>query len=183
MMKKRAASSMLVMFVAVSIASICQELVPPIRAGNVKAPFLLAVVSYYGMRREVGYAVIAAVWCAVVNDGLGMMPWGVSLLSFGAFTALCRLVFRRQMADSTFPCMIAAVAGGVLTDILQYAALRASGLYDAVPFHFLLLRLAVMAAAAFLVTGVVAGFVRYLDYTSSNAGFENDGDTFSWDSI
>jgi len=40
-----------------------------------------------------------------------------------------------------------------------------------------------MAAAAFLVTGVVAGFVRYLDYTSSNAGFENDGDTFSWDSI
>ncbi len=183
MMKRRIASSMLVMFVAVSAASICQELVPPIPAGNVKAPFLIGVLAYYAMRREIGYAVAASVWCAMMNDGLGMMPWGVSLLSFAAFVALCRLVFRRQMAESTFSCMISAVAGGMLTDVLQYAALLASGVYEAVPFHFLLMRLAVMAAAAFVVTGIVAGFARYLDYTSSNAGFENDGDTFSWDSI
>ena len=179
-MKARLAKSVLVMVVAVVIAAILQELVPAFSAAHVKVPCLLGVAVYYAMCREPGYGVMAAVWCGVLQDGLGNIPYGVSLISFCVISLLCILVLRRQLPENTVSCMIVGMAGGFMTQVLQYAALVWSGQYAVLPFLFLMLRAAAVAAVSGLTAGIVALIVRHMDCVSGNAGFENEGDSFSW---
>ncbi|NLB68686.1 MAG: hypothetical protein GX804_03235 [Lentisphaerae bacterium] len=182
-MKRLIRTSLLVMFIAVSLAAAFQEVLPPIPVGNVKLPFLLGVVAYYSMRRELSYAIIATVWCGIVHDGLGRMPWSVSLLAFSIFTIFCRLVLRRQMPDSTLTCMVAAMAGAILNDFLQYGVLLGAGQYARVTIHFIFIRTIITVVAAFVATGIVASFTRRLDYMASNVGFEDNDNAFGWNSI
>lgn len=179
-MKARMAKSVLVMFVAVVMAAILQELVPAFSSAHVKVPCLFGVAVYYAMCREPVYGVAASVWCGVLQDGLGNIPYGVSLVSFSVIALSCIMVLRRQLSENTVSCMIVGMAGGLLTQVLQYAALAGSGQYAVLPFLFLMLRAAAVAAVSGLTAGVVAVVVRHMDCISGNAGFENEGDSFSW---
>jgi len=179
-MKARLAKTILAMFVAVVMAAILQELVPAFSAAHVKLPCLLGVAVYYSMCREPVYGVTAAVVCGVLQDGLGNIPYGVSLISFCVTSLLCILVLRRQLPENTVSCMIVGMAGGLLTQVLQYAALVWSGQYAVLPFLFLMLRAAAVAVVSGLTAGVMAVFARHMDCISGNAGLENDGDSFSW---
>lgn len=181
-MNMRFARSMLVMFVVVTLAGALQDIVPPLPPANVKAPFLLGVVAYYGMRRELRYGVLAAVWCGLLLDGMSALPWGASLLSFGVYLAACHLLFRPQMSDGALSCMVTAVAGGLLADATSYAALIGSGRYAPLPFSFLAIRVLSTGVASFVAAGAVAGFARHLDCMSSNAGFEREDEAFGWNS-
>ena len=70
-MRIRVLKSLLVMFVAVTLAAVLQELVPPVLGAGVKLPFLLSVCVYYAVRREPGYGFAAAVWAGTWNFILG----------------------------------------------------------------------------------------------------------------
>jgi len=171
---------MLVMFVAVTLASVLQELVPPVSPFSVKAPWLLAVCVYYAVRREWMWSVAGAVWCGVMQDGLGGIPYGVSLFVFCLIVCVCVFFVRKQMPDNTVTCMIVSVAGGVIVETSQYVMLLVSGEYVALPSIYLLGRVMVFVALCLPVAGVVAGVVRLMDVVSGNAGFENENETFGW---
>ena len=179
-MNIRIAKSLLVMFVAVTLAAVLQELLPPVPAGDVKLPFLFAVCVYYAVRREPGYGFTAALWCGVLQDGLDSVPYGVSALSFCLITALCVVLVKKQMSDNTVSCVIVAVAGGVLIEALQYGALVGSGQYTAVSGSFLVVRFLVFVAVTIPVSALVAGLVRLMDTISANVGQENDNETVGW---
>ena len=179
-MKLRIAKSLLVMFVAVTLAAVLQELLPPVPAGDVKLPFLFAVCVYYAVRREPGYGLAAAVWCGVIQDGLDSVPYGVSALSFCLITALCVVLVKKQMPDDMVSCVIVAVVGGVLIEALQYGALVGSGHFMVVPGSFLMVRLLVFIAVSIPVSALVAGLVRVMDSISANVGMENDNETLGW---
>lgn len=180
MIKARMAKSLLVMFVAVVMAAILQELVPPFTAAHVKAPCLLGVAVYYAMCREPLYGVAACAWCGVLQDGLGNVPYGVSLVSFSLVAISCIMVLRHQLSENAGSCLIVGMAGGLLTQVLQYAALAGSGQYAGLPFLFLMARMAAAAAASGLTAGVAAVVVRRMDVVTGNTGLENVGDSFSW---
>ena len=179
-MKERLFSSLLVMFVAVVLAAILQELIPPLTPLHLKVPALLGVCVYYSLCRGAGYGFASAVWCGLVQDGLGNHSFGISLLVFCAVAALCSILLKRQLPNNTVSCMLVAMVGGFLTEALQYAALIGSGQYLSLPFLFVLMRLTGFVVIAGLTAGVVSGFVRFLDYVSANAGIENDGESFGW---
>lgn len=181
-MSLRVAKSMLVMFVAVTLAVVLQELVPPLSIANIKLPCLLSVCVYYAVRREPGYGFVAALWCGVMQDGLDSIPYGVSALSFCLITVLCMVLVKKQMPDNTVSCVLVAVAGGTLIEMLQYGALVWSGHYETLPGSFLILRLLVFVVVTFPVAAIVAGLVRQMDTLSANAGFENDNGTLGWNS-
>ena len=95
-MKPRIRTSLLVMFVGVTLAAIAQEHCPPLTFLRLKPPLLLGVAAYYAMRRETGWAVAAAVWCGLLEDALGFVPCGVSPLAFGACLLAARFAVRPQ---------------------------------------------------------------------------------------
>lgn len=179
-MKRRIARSMLVMFVAVTLASVLQELVPPVPPFSVKAPWLLAVCVYYAVRREWVWSVTAAVWCGMMQDGLGGIPYGISLVVFCLIACLCVFFVKKQMPDNTVTCMIVSVAGGIIVESCQYVMLLMSGAYVALPTVYLLGRLLIFIVLCLPVAAVVAGIVRLLDVVSGNVGFENENKTFGW---
>jgi len=179
-MSLRMMRSMLVMFVAVTLAAVLQELVPPVPMANVKLPCLLGVCTYYAVRREPGYGFGAALWCGVMQDGLDSIPYGVSAFSFCLITALCVVLVKKQMPDNTVSCVLVAVAGGVLIEVLQYTALVWSGHYETLPGSFLVIRLLIFVAVTIPVTAIVAGLVRLMDTISAIVGLENDNGTLGW---
>lgn len=181
-MSMRLLKSLLVMFVAVTLAAVLQELVPPVPMANVKFPCLLSVCVYYAVRREPGYGFTAALWCGVMQDGLDDIPYGISALSFCLIAILCVILVKKQMPDNTVSCVLVAVGGGVLIEALQYGALLWSGHYEALPRNFLMIRLLVFVAVSIPVAALVAGVVRLMDILSANAGFENDNGTLGWNS-
>lgn len=169
-MKQRIARSVLVMFVAVTVASVLQELVPPVSLFSIKVPWLLAVCVYYSVRREWTWAIVAAVWCGVMQDGLGGIPYGVSLFAFCAIACFCVFFVKKQMPDNTITCVIVSVGGGIVVETLQYVMLLVSGQYAALPSAYLLARLLIFVVLCLPVAGVVAGVVRLMDVVSGKFG-------------
>ena len=111
-MKGRAWSTLLVMFVGVVLAAALQEFCAPVGALRLKPPLLLGVAVYYAMRREAGWGLLAAVWCGVLEDGLGPVPGGASLLAFAGVWALCVHVVRPQVEEGAPSCAAASVSFG-----------------------------------------------------------------------
>ncbi len=179
-MNKRAAMTALVMAVAVVMAAAVQALCPPVPGVHLKAPFLLGVPVYYAMRRGAWPALVSAVWCGALDDGLGNLPWGVSFAAFPLIAALCLVALRRQLSESLAACMVAAAAGGVLLQALQAAALAFDGRHAMPPFLFVAARLVAAAAVSGLAGGAVAAMVRHWDASCGNAGIVNEGDTYGW---
>ena len=170
----------LVMAVAVVLTTAAQAVCPPVAALHVKAPFLLGVPVYYAMRRGAGPAMVSAVWCGVLDDGIGNLPYGVSFVAFPAIAALCLGVLRKQLSESIVSCMVAAAIGGALLQALQGAALAFDGRYAAPPLLFMAGRVVLAAGVSGAAGVVVAALARHWDVSCGNAGILNEGDTYSW---
>ena len=179
-MKAKTCETALVMAVAVVLATAAQACCPPVPVLHVKVPFLLGVPVYYAMRRGAWPAMVSAVWCGIVDDGLGNLPYGVSFAAFPAVAALCLWVLRKQLSERVVSCMVAAAAGGALLQALQGAALAFDGRYAPPPLLFMAARLVLAAVVSGIAGGAVAALVRHWDASCGNAGLVNEGDTYSW---
>lgn len=175
-MRGRAWSTLLVMFVGVASAAAVQEFCGPFGAVRAKIPAMLGVAVYYAMRREARWGVLAAVWCGVLEDGLGPVPGGVSLLAFAGVWALCFRVVRPQVEEGALSCALAGAAFAPALLLLQYAALRLAGGYPARPVAFLAVKLAAGAIAGGAAAAAAALVLRGLDWISANVDLDEDGD-------
>ena len=179
-MRGRAWSTLLVMFVGVALAAAVQEFCGPFGAVRAKIPALLGVAVYYAMRREAAWGVLAACWCGVLEDGLGPVPGGVSLLVFAGAWALCFRVVRPQVEEGALSCALAGAALAPALLLAQYAALRLVGGYPALPTVFLGVKLAAGALAGGAAAGGAALALRGLDWVSVNVDLDEDGDGTGW---
>ena len=179
-MKGRAWSTLLVMFVGVVLAAALQEFCPPVGALRLKPPLLLGAAVYYAMRREAGWGLLAALWCGALEDGLGPVPGGASLLVYAGAWALCFHVVRPQVEEGAPSCAAAGAALAPALLLAQYAALRVAGGYAALPAGFLATRLLAGAFAGGLAAFAAALFLRGLDWISANVGLEDEGDALGW---
>lgn len=175
-MRGRAWSTLLVMFVGVALAAALQEFCAPAGALRLKPPMLLGAAIYYAMRREAGWGLLAALWCGALEDGLGPVPGGTSLLVYAGAWALCLRVVRPQVEEGAPSCAAAGAAIAPALLLAQYAALRVAGGYAALPAGFLALRLLAGAVAGGLAAFAAALFLRGLDWISANVGLEDEGD-------
>jgi len=178
-MMHRAWRSLFVLLVALTLAAILQQGLPPVPVVDVKAPWLLALAVYYGVRREAGWAFAAAIGAGIVLDGLGCMPYGVSLWVCVLLAVVCVMVVRRQMADTVVTCLVVTVGVALLHEGVLYAALRASGAFAPVDAAYLGSRLLGVALVGAPVGGVVAAVVRHMDTALGNSGNENEGETLN----
>lgn len=179
-MRSRAWCTLLVMFVGVALAAAVQEFCAPVGALRVKPPLLLGVAIYYAMRREAGWGLLAAVWCGALEDGLGPVPGGASLLAFLGAWALCFRAVRPQVEEGAPSCAAAGAALAPALLLAQYAALRLAGGYPAAPAAWLAGRLLAGALAGGLAAFAAALALRGLDWISANVGLEDEGDAFGW---
>ena len=175
-MRGRAWSTLLVMFVGVALAAALQEFCAPLGSLRIKPPMLLGVATYYAMRREAAWGLLAALWCGALEDGLGPVPAGASLLAFLGAWALCFHVVRPQVEEGAPSCAAAGAALAPALLLAQYAALRLAGGYAAAPAGFLAVRLLAGAAAGCLASFAAALLLRGLDWISANVGLEDEGD-------
>ncbi|MGI5869957.1 MAG: hypothetical protein ACOX9C_11005 [Kiritimatiellia bacterium] len=179
-MKMRFWKTALVMAVAVVLATAAQSICPPVPGLYVKAPFLLGVPIYYAMRRGAGSAMVSAVWCGIVDDGLGNLPYGLSFVAFPVVAAFCLTVLRKQLSEGVVSCMVAAAGAGALLQALQGAALAFDGRFSMPPLLFVAARVALAAVVAGIAGGIVATLTRRWDVLCGNAGLADEGDTYSW---
>jgi len=179
-MKARFWKTALVMAVAVVLAAAAQTVCPPVPPLSIKVPFLLGVPVYYAMRRGVGSAMVSAVWCGIVDDGLGNLPYGVSFVTFPAVAALCLWVLRRQLSERLVSCLVAAAIGGALLQALQGMALAFDGRFVTPPLLFMAGRVALAAVISGIAGIVVAALAHQWDVLCGNAGILNEGDTYGW---
>lgn len=174
-MKPRIRTSLLVMFVGVTLAAVAQEHCPPLTFLRLKPPLLLGVAAYYAMRREAGYAVAAAAWCGLMEDALGFVPCGVSPLAIGACLAAARLVVRPQVPEGAAACALVGGAAAPIVAFAQYFAMRLCGA-PGVPLFFLAARLLALAPLGAAAAGLCAAGLRGLDWLSVNVEPEEDDD-------
>lgn len=174
-MRGRVWTSLLVMAVGVAAAAAAQEFSPPLGTLRLKPPWLCGVVVYYAMRRETAWALVAAAWCGIVEDGLSGVPIASLVVFAAAAAVLCRRI-KPQMEEGPLSC---AVCGGAVAPALavaQYLALRISGNLAALPAWFAAARVAASAASGFAAALVAAWALRALDWVSANVGFDEEED-------
>ena len=174
-MKPRIRTSLLVMFVGVTLAAVAQEHCPPLTFLRLKPPLLLGVAAYYAMRREAGYAVAAAAWCGLMEDALGFVPCGVSPLAIGACLAAARLVVRPQVPEGAAACALVGGAAAPIVAFAQYFAMRLCGA-PGVPLFFLAARLLALTPLGAAAAWLCAAGLRGLDWLSVNVEPEEDDD-------
>lgn len=179
-MNGRAWSSALVLFVGVAVAAALQEFCGPFGAFRAKIPALMGVAVYYAMRREPHWGLAAAVWCGVLEDGLGPVPLGASLLAYLGAWALCFRVLRPQVEEGALSCALAGAALAPALLLVQYLALRLAGGYPARPASFLACRLLAGGFCGGAAALAAALALRGLDWISANVGLEEAGDEVGW---
>lgn len=182
-MRHRAVRAALALFVAVAVAAAAQEFCPPLPVLRLKPPLLLAVAVRYGLRRETGWAVAAALWCGLLEDALGFVPCGVSPAVFGAAALLCALVLRSQLVEG--PAAVALVAGAAapVAAFAQYLALRLGAGLPALPLPFLAARLAAAAPAGAAAGLAAALALRALDRSAGLVPEDKEDDRVPSDAL
>ena len=118
----------LVMFFCLVAGALLQSLIPTWRwAGQAQAPVLLGLVVYYALAHDQRRMLQAAVVGGLLQDALGLVPWGYSAFAFcvvGLSVHRCReLVFEQQWLTHL---VFGAVASGAAT-LLVGLLLRAGG--------------------------------------------------------
>ncbi|MCX7591894.1 MAG: hypothetical protein N2255_09745 [Kiritimatiellae bacterium] len=112
------------------MAAIAQSQLPtPAFLGHVKWPCLPAVVLYFALHRNLDVAVTVAILAGMMQDALGLMPLGLSVLCF-VFVAMVTARFRNVvMPDAVLTTTIFGALTCTIWVIVCYAVLRSRGWY------------------------------------------------------
>ncbi len=173
--------NLLVLYVLVTLAAILQEGLRPLAWGQVKPPFLLAVATYYALLRPPWIAVLAALWCGWMREGLsGGLPPGVALLGLVLTAAGCTVWGRRQLPETALSCVVVVSAMGALLTWIEFVWLRAGGRIAGWSLLDVGLRSLTLALIAVPVAGLTAWFAMRLDRWALNVRTETDDEGFDW---
>ena len=176
----------LTLFVMAVAAAILQSGVYPVFFGQAKPPVLMAVALYYAWMRPVPVALVSALVCGLLQDGIGVLPAGTSVAWMVFLAVACHRLRTRfalngsEMLVNVAVCMGLVVAVAPLTVAVEYVSLRLFGGIGALRWYFLLSRvtgctlLAIPVGIVTVLTGIGLNAMALKTQT------EKRGDTHDW---
>ncbi len=140
--------------------------------GQAKFPFLLGVVLYYALNREIGIAMMAGLFAGVFQDSLSLIPLGFSSIIFFLVVWIAGRFRSVIMLGTMFTPVLFGAVAAPLALLCLYILLRSQGLAGC-GSGWLFFKLSGVATLAAVVTPLVFLVVRRLDMWVGNVeGFE-----------
>lgn len=152
------------MIVSLCLCAIVQAILPPwLAMGQAKAPLLLAGVVYYALTRGTLHMAEAAVLGGLLQDSLGPIPLGYSVLAFCVVAVLMNNYRDRIFADSSLTHVLAGVVASVTVSMILYVLLVSGGHRSGLPFSFVLSKALGMSLLGVVSFPLVFRSIRGLD--------------------
>ena len=172
--------TLVVMVFVVAVSALLQITMPAFAVlGNVKFPFLLAVVLYYSMNRDTLSMLAAAFLAGLLQDILTpMMPLGYSIICFSIAGWVVGLFRHLVLTDSLVICSVYGSLAGVVSIFLMYFLLLKTGLIMC-PVRRVMLKsisagmlTAICVPMVFIVTAKLDGILGNIEVRESIDGLE-----------
>jgi rod shape-determining protein MreD len=159
----------LVLWVSLLLCAILQAMLPAWGTlGNAKPPLLLGAVLYYALSRGNHQVVEAAVLAGLLQDSLGLIPHGYSVLAFCATALLANHYRDRVFADHWFTHVMLGIGSSTLSTLLLWLMLSGAGLRSELGFHFALSKALGMSLLGLVVFPLVYKAIHHLDLLLGN---------------
>lgn len=165
----------LLMWVCLCLCALVQAILPPwLAMGQAKAPLLLAGVVYYALTSNTLRVSEAAILGGLLQDSLGPIPLGFSVMAFAGIALLIHHFQDRIFADSLFTHILAGFVAPALMSFALYVLLVSGGHRTGVPFSFVMtmtLGLSLLGLVTFpMVFRLIRGAERALGVRSFQGG-------------
>lgn len=129
----------LVMFSALFLCAMIQAIAPSWAGmGQAKPPLLLGVVLFYALTRSDSLVLECAVLAGLLQDSLGPIPHGFSVLAMVSVALLVNTYRDRIFAEHWFTHIMLGVASSALISLMLYILLVSTGLRNGVQISFAL---------------------------------------------
>lgn len=129
----------LLMLTALFVCALMQAVAPAWSGmGQAKPPLLLGVVLYYALSREDSLVVESAVLAGLLQDSLGPIPHGFSVVAMLTVSLLVNQYRDRLFAEHWFTHITLGVASSALVSLLLYVTLVSTGLRNGVHVSFVM---------------------------------------------
>ncbi|MGA0333273.1 MAG: rod shape-determining protein MreD [Kiritimatiellia bacterium] len=159
----------LVLWTSMITCAILQAVIPSWQSlGQAKVPLLLGAVLYYALSRDSLQVLEAAILAGILQDSLGPIPHGFSVLAFTAVALLINHYRDRVFGEHWFTHVMMGVAASALVTLLLYVLLVGAGLRGGVPFSFVLTKSLGMSLLGIVVFPLVFAAIRKLDLAVGN---------------
>lgn len=156
--------SRLVLWVCMFGCAMLQAILPAWAAlGQAKPPLLLGAVLYYALSRDNLQVVEAAILAGLLQDSLGPIPHGYSVLGFLTVALLVNHYRERVFADHWFTHAILGIGSSTLVCLLLYVLLVGGGPRAGVGFPFVLSKALGMSLLGLVVFPAVYKTIERLD--------------------
>jgi len=149
----------LAVVILVVVATLLQDAWPPFAFGQAKPQFLTALVIYYAWTRPFAIAFPVTLVCGIVQNGLGSLPNGASVVLMLGVMLFCTRFAKDQLPDRRASCVILAIALAPLLTGAEYYLMRISGRIPEMRYMFIGSRVLwsiILAAPVSLATVLVA---------------------------
>lgn len=159
----------LLMGVALCVCAMAQAVLPVWNGmGMAKPPLLLAGVLYYALSRDNFQVVESAVLAGILQDSLGPIPLGFSVLAFLAVALLLHTFRERVFAESAVAQIMLGAAASTLVSFILFTLLVGGGHRSGVTASFVLSKSLGMAVMGILVFPLVYRILAGLDVRLGN---------------
>lgn len=159
----------LVLFFSLAICAIVQAVLPHwYSMAQAKAPVLLGGVMYYALTRRPGIAFEAAFVAGFLQDALDLIPLGYSVFAFALVVQLVNPHRTRVFGGSWVTHVILGVGASILTTLLLYVLLVATGVDIAIPLSMAFRKSVGVAFMGLAVISLVFWAIQRLDYYLGN---------------
>ena len=158
-----------VLLVSLVLCALVQAMLPTWTAmGQAKPPVLLGGVLYYALTRNNSLVVEAAVIAGLLQDSLGPIPMGFSVVAFLPVALLTNHYRARVFGDHWFTHVMLGIASAALVTFILYLLLVSGGLRPGVRAPFVLSKALGMSLLGMVCIPLVFKVIERLDYTLGN---------------
>lgn len=166
----------LVLFVSLTLCAIVQAVLPHWHTmAQAKAPVLLGGVMYYALTRRGGIALEAALVAGFLQDVLDFIPLGYSVFAFALVAQGVNRYRTRVFGGSWVTHMLLGAMASVLTTLILYVLLVATGHIE-ISLGAALRKAAGVAFLGLFVISLVFWAIERLDYRLGNIRHREFGD-------
>ncbi len=164
--------TVLVLMVAIVLGGVVQATLPAVSAaGGVQVPFMVGIVIYYALTRDIAILLTAAIVAGLVVDAMGLMPLGYTsfcyvLVGLGAQRYRETVVVRQWTTHVLFGAMANGLVALMLSLMLGLSRISDIGV------GWALAKISGAFVAGAIVVPFVFRFVAYLDRMVGNVHAE-----------
>lgn len=158
-----------VLLVSLVLCALVQAVVPPWTAmGQAKPPVLLGGVLYYALTRNNSLVIEAAVVAGLLQDSLGPIPLGYSVVAFLSVALLTNRFRERVFGEHWVTHVLLGIASAVLVTFMMHLLLVGSGMRTGVRPSFVLSKALGASLLGMFAIPVVFKLIERLDWLLGN---------------